>query len=55
MTAALVAQYGAACDQAVIPATDAVRMIEPACCCRIVGTAAWTAWTAPIRLMPTTR
>ena len=29
ITAAFVAQYGAACDHAVRPATDAVRMIEP--------------------------
>ena len=32
ITAAFVAQYGAACDHAVRPATDAVRMIEPDCC-----------------------
>src|SRR5438128_88039 len=47
ITAALVAQYGAACDQAVSPDTDAVRMIEPDCCARMTGTAARMPLTAP--------
>ena len=55
MTAALVTQYGAACDHAVIPATDAVRMIDPDLCWRITGTAARMAFTEPIRLMSITR
>src|SRR4051812_21634220 len=50
MTAALVAQYGAACDQAVMPATDAVRMIEPERCRRMTGTAALMLLTAPMTL-----
>ena len=37
MTAALVAQYGAACDHAVSPETEAVRMIEPERCGRITA------------------
>ena len=37
ITAAFVAQYGAACDHAVSPATDAVRMIEPDCCGRMTA------------------
>ena len=37
ITAALVAQYGAACDHAVRPATDAVRMIEPERCGRMTA------------------
>src|SRR6476646_9806766 len=44
ITPAFVTQYGAACDHAVSPETEAVRMIEPDCCLRIVGTAAWIAW-----------
>ena len=50
MTAAFVAQYGAACDHAVSPATDAVRMIDPDCCARMTGTAARMPLTAPITL-----
>ena len=37
ITAAFVAQYGAACDQAVRPATDAVSTIEPDRCGRMTG------------------
>ncbi len=51
ITAAFVAQYGPACDHAVMPATDAVRMIEPDFWARITGTAALMALTAPITLM----
>src|SRR4051812_48063815 len=47
ITAAFVAQYGAACDHAVRPATDAVRMIDPDCCARMTGTAARMPLTAP--------
>ena len=47
ITAAFVAQYGAACDHAVSPATDAVRTIEPDCCARMTGTAARMPLTAP--------
>src|SRR5215813_2981545 len=50
MTAAFVAQYGAACDHAVSPDTDAVRTIEPACCGRITPTAALMPLTAPSTL-----
>ena len=35
ITAAFVAQYGAACDHAVSPATDAVRTIDPDRCARM--------------------
>src|SRR5580692_13166682 len=51
MTAALVAQYGAECDHAVSPATDAVRMIDPEPCGRITPTAARMPLTAPSTLM----
>ena len=47
ITAAFVAQYGAACDHAVRPATDAVRMIDPDRCARMTGTAARMPLTAP--------
>src|SRR3954451_4804971 len=47
ITAALVAQYGAACDHAVSPDTDAVRMIDPDSCARMNGTAARIPLTAP--------
>ncbi len=52
MTAALVTQYGAACDHAVMPGDrrgedDRARPAAGAS----AATAAWTAWTAPIRLM----
>ena len=47
MTAALVAQYGAAWDHAVSPDTDAVRTIDPCCCGRITPTAALIPLTAP--------
>ena len=50
MTAALVAQYGAACDQAVSPETDAVRTIDPALRGRITPTAALMPLTAPMTL-----
>ena len=50
ITAAFVAQYGAACDHAVSPATDAVRMIDPDCCARMTGTAARMPLTAPSTL-----
>ena len=51
MTAAFVAQYGAACDHAVRPATEAVRMIDPDRCGRMTATAARMPLTAPITLM----
>ena len=51
ITAALVAQYGAACDHAVSPDTDAVSTIEPDCCVRMTGTAARMPLTAPRTLM----
>ena len=35
ITAALVAQYGAACDHAVSPETDAVSTMEPESCGRM--------------------
>src|SRR3954453_20228765 len=38
MTAAFVAQYGAECDHAVRPATDAVSTTEPDFCRRMTGT-----------------
>ncbi len=44
------AQYGPACDQAVIPATDAVSTIEPRFWGRITDTAAVMPLTAPITL-----
>src|SRR6478672_12938849 len=47
ITAALVAQYGAACDQAVRPETEAVSTIEPEPCVRMTGTAARMPLTAP--------
>src|SRR5579864_8353915 len=47
ITAAFVAQYGAAWDQAVRPATDAVRMIDPDRWARMTGTAARIPLTAP--------
>src|SRR3954453_9591209 len=47
MTAAFVAQYGAECDHAVIPAIDAVRTTEPDFCLRITGTTALMPLTAP--------
>ena len=50
ITAAFVAQYGAACDHAVRPATDAVRTIDPDCCARMTGTAARMPLTAPSTL-----
>ena len=50
ITAALVAQYGAACDHAVNPATDAVSTIEPDRCGRMTATAARMPLTAPRRL-----
>ena len=50
ITAAFVAQYGAACDHAVRPATEAVRMIDPDCCVRMTGTAARMPLTAPSTL-----
>ena len=50
ITAAFVAQYGAACDHAVSPATDAVRTIDPDCCARMTGTAARMPLTAPSTL-----
>ena len=50
MTAALVAQYGAECDHAVRPATDAVRMIDPEPCGRMTATAARMPLTAPSTL-----
>ena len=51
ITAALVAQYGAACDQAVRPATDAVSTIEPDRRGRMTATAARIPLTAPRTLM----
>src|SRR3954451_13212212 len=51
ITAAFVAQYGAACDHAVRPDTDAVSTIEPDRCARITGTAARMPFTAPSTLM----
>ena len=50
ITAAFVAQYGAACDHAVRPETDAVRTIDPDRCARITGTAARMPLTAPSTL-----
>ncbi len=50
MTPALVTQYGEECDQAVSPATEAVRMIEPDRCARITGTAARMPLTGPSTL-----
>ena len=50
ITAAFVAQYGAACDHAVRPATEAVRTIDPDCCARMTGTAARMPLTAPSTL-----
>ena len=37
ITAAFVAQYGAACDHAVRPATEAVSTIDPDCCVRMTA------------------
>ena len=51
ITAALVAQYGPACDQAVRPATDAVSTIEPDRCGRMTATAARMPLTAPSTLI----
>ena len=50
ITAAFVAQYGAAWDHAVSPETEAVRMIDPDCCFRITPTAARMPLTAPSTL-----
>src|SRR4051794_37267037 len=50
ITAAFVAQYGAACDHAVNPATEAVSTIEPDFCARMTGTAARIPLTAPSTL-----
>src|ERR1022692_3239721 len=50
ITAAFVTQYGEACDHAVRPATEAVRMMEPDFCWRIAGTAARMALTGPMIL-----
>src|SRR6476646_8695961 len=47
ITAALVAQYGAAWDHAVRPDTDAVSTIDPDPCDRMTGTAALMLLTAP--------
>src|SRR5579859_3552429 len=47
ITAAFVAQYGAAYDHAVSPETEAVRMIDQDCWARMTGTAARTPLTAP--------
>src|SRR3954452_21003538 len=47
MTAAFVAQYGAECDHAVSPATDAVRMTDPDFWLRITGVTALMPCTAP--------
>src|SRR4051812_24357108 len=47
ITAAFVAQYGAACDHAVSPATEAVSTIDPDRCSRMTGTAARMPLTAP--------
>ena len=50
MTPALVTQYGEECVQAVRPATDAVRMIDPERWARITGTAARMPLTGPSTL-----
>src|ERR1700722_5626341 len=55
MTPALVTQYGAACDQAVSPATEAVRMIDPDFCPRMTGMAARMPLTGPSTLTRKTR
>src|SRR3954471_14944142 len=55
MTAAFVAQYGAAWDHAVSPDTDAVSTIDPDCCARMTGTAARMPFTAPRTLMRNAR
>ena len=55
ITAALVAQYGAAWDHAVRPATDAVSTIEPDRWGRITATAARMPLTAPRRLIRNAR
>ena len=47
ITAAFVAQYGAACDHAVSPETEAVSTIEPEFCGRMTPTAARMPLTAP--------
>ena len=51
ITAAFVAQYGAAWDQAVSPETDAVSTIEPERWDRMTGTAARIPLTAPRTLI----
>ena len=51
ITAALVAQYGAACDHAVRPETEAVSTIEPDRCGRMTATAARMPLTAPRTLI----
>ena len=51
ITAAFVAQYGAACDHAVRPDTDAVSTIEPDRCGRMTATAARMPLTAPRTLI----
>src|SRR4051794_2151077 len=48
MTAALVAQYGAAWDHAVRPDTDAVSTMDPEPCVRITGITARIPLTAPM-------
>src|SRR5688500_16335026 len=55
ITAAFVAQYGAACDHAVRPATDAVSTIDPDRWARIEGTAARMPLTAPRTLTSNAR
>src|SRR3954471_922563 len=55
MTAAFVAQYGAACDHAVNPDTDAVNTIDPDRCARMTATAARIPLTAPSTLIRNAR
>src|SRR5215469_13060241 len=55
MTPAFVTQYGAECDQAVRPATEAVTMIDPDLWARITGTAARIPLTGPSTLTPNAR
>ena len=55
ITAAFVAQYGAACDQAVSPETEAVSTMDPDRCGRMTPTAALMPWTAPSTLTSNAR
>ena len=54
ITAAFVAQYGAECDQAVIPAIEAVSTMEPDPCGRMTATAARIPLTAQTVNRPVT-